>query len=253
LSGGYLENILHIVHNLTSQFCEKKIQMFPSKFAFVILLGLSSWSASAFLGAHRGHASTPQVAVASPSAAAPSIYPSSTRLRVVADYPTEKEEQKKGKSEDAWIPSNGGFIPNIKSRLITTSVSTTSPSVLQVTDIQQYKDEVVDVLDQMVCVRFYAPWCRACRAIEAPFRRLNKDFPNVKFVEVPLTKENAYLHKGLGVPSLPFAHLYDPSVGLVEERSLNKKVFGAFKTSLKAYAEGLCEVTYDEDGSRNYQ
>jgi thiol-disulfide isomerase/thioredoxin len=170
-------------------------------------------------------------------------------LRLVADYPIEKEEeQQKGKSEDDWIPSNGGFIPNIKSRLMTT----TSPSILQVTDIQQYKDEVCDVQDQMVCVRFYAPWCRACRAIEAPFRRLNRDFPNVKFVEVPLTKENAYLHQGLGVPSLPFAHLYDPSVGLVEERSLNKKVFGAFKTSLKCYAEGVCEVTYEEDGSRNY-
>ena len=33
------------------------------------------------------------------------------------------------------------------------------------------------------------------------------EFPSVKFVEVPLTKENAYLHDGLGVPSLPFAQL----------------------------------------------
>jgi hypothetical protein len=64
------------------------------------------------------------------------------------------------------------------------------------------------------------------------------EFPEIKFVEVPLTKENAYLHEGLGVPSLPFAHIYDPSVGLVEERKINKIFFTEFKDALKNYADG---------------
>lgn len=185
-----------------------------------------------------------------------------------------------------WIPSkSGGFIPNIKSHLIwsknrdadtkpsspgtgrtDTAYSSSSssaprrkkpsrspPPVLQVTDIGQYKTEVVDVQDRMVCVRFYAPWCRACKAVEGSFRRLQREFPDVKFVEVPVTKENAYLHRGLGVPSLPFAHLYDPSVGLVEERKINKNVFGEFKNILGTYADGMCDVTYNGDGSTNFQ
>ena len=79
------------------------------------------------------------------------------------------------------------------------------------------------------------------------FRKLPHDFPGVKFVEVPLTKENAYLHKGLGVPSLPFAHLYHPDVGLVEERKINKDLFSTFKKILKTYVEGECAVSYPED------
>jgi thiol:disulfide interchange protein len=110
--------------------------------------------------------------------------------------------------------------------------------ILQVSNIHKFKDEVVDVADRMVCVRFYAPWCRACRAIENRFRQLSLEFPEIKFVEVPLTKENAYLHEGLGVPSLPFAHIYDPSVGLVEERKINKIFFTEFKDALKNYADG---------------
>lgn len=98
-------------------------------------------------------------------------------------------------------------------------------------------------------------WCKACRAVERPFRRLTKDFPTVKFVEVPVTKENAYLHQGLGIPSLPFAHIYQTtkkgisdggSATLVEEMKISKRVFANFKQTLGEYASGGCQVFYDE-------
>jgi hypothetical protein len=96
-------------------------------------------------------------------------------------------------------------------------------------------------------------WCRACRAVESSYRNLPKEFPSVKFVEVPLTKSNAYLHEGLGVRSLPFAHIYDPNAGLVEERKMNKNVFHDFKRILRTYVNGECEVTYDECGGSNHE
>lgn len=179
-----------------------------------------------------------------------------TALRVVADAPIEKEgEKKKGRGgnndENDWIPSeDGGFIPNIRARL---RPKERAAPILQVTDIHQYKAEVADVRDRMVCVRFYAPWCRACKAVEASFRRLPRDFPDVKFVEVPVTKDNTYLHKGLGVPSLPFAHIYDPEAGLVEERKINKNVFGEFKEILKTYVDGECPIMVVEDESSDFQ
>jgi len=189
------------------------------------------------------------VPVGAPS---PSSHPT-TELRVVADVPIEKEEEKTrgGGDEDDWIPSEGGgFIPNLKSRLKLPR-RLASP-VTEVTDIQDYKDVVVEEHNQLVCVRFYAPWCRACKAIQASFRRLPKQYPNVKFVEVPLTRNNAYLHKGLGIPSLPFAHVYHPEAGLVEERKINKNIFGDFEKALKTYVDGECLVGYDETGELNF-
>jgi hypothetical protein len=99
---------------------------------------------------------------------------------------------------------------------------------------------------------FVLAWCRACRAVESSYRNLPKEFPSVKFVEVPLTKDNSYLHEGLGVKSLPFAHIYDPNGGLVEERKVNKHVFSDFKRTLRTYVNGECDVAYDENGESNH-
>jgi len=71
------------------------------------------------------------------------------------------------------------------------------PMIRSVDNIQEYKKYVVQEADNnIVVVRFYAPWCRACKAVEIPYRKLarkyalqkNNKTPQVKFVEVPLTK-----------------------------------------------------------------
>lgn len=62
------------------------------------------------------------------------------------------------------------------------------------------------------------------------------------------TEDNADLvYEGLGVPSLPFGHIYHPQAGLVEEVSINKKVFKDFERVLKYYIDGHGEVEYRED------
>eukprot|EP00536_Pseudo-nitzschia_multiseries_P009237 jgi/Psemu1/200223/e_gw1.253.29.1 len=141
--------------------------------------------------------------------------------------------------------------------------------MLQIKDIQHYKKEVVDDKDaSLVVVRFYASWCKACKAIEGSFHRLPSEFPSsVKFVEVPLTKENAYLHKGLGVSSLPFAHIYynadhpdnnnggqgkgqghlhHPVVGntLVDELKISRNKFSEFRRVLRSYVDRECTVYF---------
>lgn len=178
--------------------------------------------------------------------------PANTALRLVADsvrdMEAEDEKAKNGGDNSDWIPTEGGFIPNIKSRFLRDAPDTVANPVLEVTDLESYKEMVIDEPDKIVCVRFYAPWCRACRAVAGKFRKLARDNRGVKFVEVPLTKENAYLHQGLGVPSLPFAHVYSPKSGLVEERSINKKEFSSFQRTLETYVDGECEVWYDDTG-----
>uniref|UniRef100_A0A8J9SW17 Thioredoxin domain-containing protein n=1 Tax=Phaeodactylum tricornutum TaxID=2850 RepID=A0A8J9SW17_PHATR len=173
-------------------------------------------------------------------------------LRVVADAEDiDKDRGKRKHDEEETVSSSwtetgtGGFLPNFGSRKIS-----------EVATIEDYKKVVVEEPDLLVCVRFFAPWCRACKAVSSRFQRLANEYPKVKFVECPLTKENAYLHQGLGVPSLPYAHIYHPTAGLVEERKINKNVFAEFKNKvLKSYLDGSCPIEYDDekDGKESLQ
>jgi len=162
-------------------------------------------------------------------------------LSLVADAEMEEIHKKRHTDDDDnWTRTkSGGFLPKLLKRQ--------RLKIHEVTTIQDYKTVVADEQDQMVCVRFYAPWCRACKAVQHKFRKLAIEYPSVKFVEVPLTKENAFLHDGLGVPSLPYVHLYHPDVGLVDERSINKKVFGVFRDEiLQCYVDGCCPINWEE-------
>ena len=86
----------------------------------------------------------------------------------------------------------------------------------------------------------------------------------MKFVEVPLTKENAYMHKGLGIPSLPFAHVYynedyvgnsdteesSSSCRLVDELKINKHKFSELKRVIGSYVEKECDVHYPSGANK---
>lgn len=182
-----------------------------------------------------------------------------TPLFAIAEYPGKEDEktnnnrgrnnERNGNDNDAWIETKGGFLPKIPGLLkekLSKPRQRRSGIPEEVMTIQEYKAVVADEKEQMVVVRFYAPWCKACKAIEQPFRKLCRDNPLVKFVQCPVTKDNAYLHEGLGIPSLPYGHIYHPEVGLVEERKINKHLFSDFKDVLKTYIEGECAVEFPE-------
>ena len=127
--------------------------------------------------------------------------------------------------------------------------------ITTVDTLEEYKRIVVNERHSIVVVRFHASWCKSCKAAYPLFHKLATEYNDnnntgggiVKFVEVPLTKETAYLHEGLGVPSVPFGHVYYPNVGLVEERKLNRKVFNDFKSVLKDYVRGSCDIPSEEE------
>jgi len=173
------------------------------------------------------------------------------RLKAVAipaEQEDEKKKRKKGKSDneesDDWTTTKGGFIPNILKR----KISQRHPKVQLVDNIHDYKDVVVDEKEQIVVVRFFASWCRSCKASKPMFNKLVRTFSDssVKFVEVPLTKETAYLQEGLGVPSVPYAHVYHPDAGLVEEMKVSKPHFREFGQKLNSYVVGSCDLPEDE-------
>jgi thiol-disulfide isomerase/thioredoxin len=73
---------------------------------------------------------------------------------------------------------------------------------------------------------------QACKAVAPLFYRLAGQHRDIVFVDVPVTQDNAVIHQGLGVPSLPFGHVYHPSQGLVEELKLTRKDFHEFEHAL---------------------
>jgi len=76
------------------------------------------------------------------------------------------------------------------------------------------------------------------------YYKLTRDLgaDNIKFVDCPMTSVNTELHKVMGIKAIPFAHIYHPSVGLVEERSVSRKYIQNFEKVIKSYLGGLCDV-----------
>lgn len=79
------------------------------------------------------------------------------------------------------------------------------------------------------------------------FYHLANQFPNTIFVDVPVTDRSTALHQGLGVPTLPYAHIYHPTGGLVEELKFTRNQVGAFKHKLSCYVEGRCMLDDNDD------
>eukprot|EP00577_Skeletonema_sp_RCC1716_P021042 CAMPEP_0113388812 /NCGR_PEP_ID=MMETSP0013_2-20120614/9282_1 /TAXON_ID=2843 ORGANISM="Skeletonema costatum, Strain 1716" /NCGR_SAMPLE_ID=MMETSP0013_2 /ASSEMBLY_ACC=CAM_ASM_000158 /LENGTH=299 /DNA_ID=CAMNT_0000271825 /DNA_START=215 /DNA_END=1114 /DNA_ORIENTATION=+ /assembly_acc=CAM_ASM_000158 len=106
--------------------------------------------------------------------------------------------------------------------------------------LEEYKDQLDESSGKIVVVRFFATWCKACKAIQPSFYRMAALYPHITFVEVPVTNHNANLHQGLEVPSLPYGHIYYPDAGLVEEMKISKKYFPGLVKKVRWYDSGLC-------------
>eukprot|EP00535_Pseudo-nitzschia_heimii_P007930 CAMPEP_0197176316 /NCGR_PEP_ID=MMETSP1423-20130617/2289_1 /TAXON_ID=476441 /ORGANISM="Pseudo-nitzschia heimii, Strain UNC1101" /LENGTH=285 /DNA_ID=CAMNT_0042625683 /DNA_START=294 /DNA_END=1152 /DNA_ORIENTATION=- len=129
-----------------------------------------------------------------------------------------------------------------------TPSSSSNQLVTDVRNLQEYK-KVLDQTgkdDQMLAVLWYSPWCKACRATIPGIRTLAKRHPNVKFIQVPVLEENANLHQGLDVPSVPYLHLYVPDdPRLVEEKKMTRKRLSGFQKLLCDYEQGHCSLERD--------
>lgn len=121
--------------------------------------------------------------------------------------------------------------------------------VQRVETIQEYKDIVVNEPKKITVVRFFTKYCKSCQASAPLFYKLAHDYAtharSVKFVEVPLTKQTKLLHEALGIPSLPFSHIYHPDAGLCEERAVSKKHIAEVEGILRCYVFGECQLPDD--------
>jgi len=130
-----------------------------------------------------------------------------------------------------------------KQKVTRSTAKSNRPQNLQVvTKLNEYDKALKAANGRIVVVRFYAKWCKACKAVAPSYYRLANIYEDAVFIDVPVTEKNANLHQGLGVPSLPFGHIYHPSGGLVEEMKMSKRFFPKFARSVTAYVKGDCDL-----------
>lgn len=140
-----------------------------------------------------------------------------------------------------------------KQRTNTSGKLNIRPTNLQIVEnLEEYKQVVGEEAQKIVVVRFFATWCKSCRAIAPKYYRLANQYPQIKFVDVPVTTNNADLHQGLGVPSVPFGHIYHPQAGLVEELKMSRKYFNAFSEKLSMYDDECCVLSDDVKSCQDY-
>eukprot|EP00571_Detonula_confervacea_P011122 CAMPEP_0172306924 /NCGR_PEP_ID=MMETSP1058-20130122/7887_1 /TAXON_ID=83371 /ORGANISM="Detonula confervacea, Strain CCMP 353" /LENGTH=276 /DNA_ID=CAMNT_0013018965 /DNA_START=364 /DNA_END=1194 /DNA_ORIENTATION=+ len=108
--------------------------------------------------------------------------------------------------------------------------------------LEEYKEVLDENRGKIVVARFFATWCKACKAIQPAYYRMASLYPHVIFLEVPVTNQNANLHQGLEVPSLPYGHIYSPEAGLVEELKISRKHFHNLVKMVRWYDEGECKL-----------
>ena len=147
--------------------------------------------------------------------------------------------------DNDWTPVAGGFLPRLFRSSSHAPTKLRKELITEVSTLEDYKREVIDCEEQIVVVKFYSASCRSCKEMAPLFKKLANalsDNEKVKFVQVPVTRNNAVLHQGLGIPSVPYGHVYHKEGGLVEERKLNKKVFNDFQDVLYHYVDGCCQT-----------
>jgi len=73
--------------------------------------------------------------------------------------------------------------------------------------------------EKIVVMKFYAPWCRACKGLEPKFQKVSQDekYENLPMIFAQMSVQNNKTYiKSLGVLALPSVHIYAGTEGLVE-------------------------------------
>mmetsp|Transcript_16200 Transcript_16200/g.29063 ORF Transcript_16200/g.29063 Transcript_16200/m.29063 type:complete len:234 (-) Transcript_16200:146-847(-) len=208
-------------------------KMIPSLFALVLLALVCCLPSTECFQPRQGHGnrhfrtSKPHDYANLPSVEdeAPPVASSSFRQRMLVRI--QKEDLRKRRTQGAHTSPK--------------SSSSSPPLIQDVRTMEEFKT-ALDENHPLMVAMWYSPWCLACRSVVPGMRALAKHHPNIKFIQIPVLEENANLHQGLQVPSVPFVHLYLPDSHLAEEGKLSRRKMSAFHRMLHDYEMGRCSL-----------
>lgn len=172
-------------------------------------------------------------------------------MSAVAERPAAKSSSFQSRMKGLMKRKNGGATTSSGRRTVGQR-SIDKPSNLKtVSTLEEYKAVLDEEHGKIIVARFFATWCKACKAIQPAYYRMASLYPQIIFLEVPVTNENANLHQGLDVPSLPYGHIYHPQAGLVEELKISRKYFRNLVRLVRWYDQGECKLDEFDAVSEN--
>eukprot|EP00986_Skeletonema_menzelii_P009406 scaffold4266_cov139-Skeletonema_menzelii.AAC.30 len=121
---------------------------------------------------------------------------------------TSDEEASKTAHGDS---SNEGDIPEFPSQ--------NEHGIYDIVNADQHNAWLKANPDKLMVIKFFAPWCRACKSVEPKYIQISKD---PKYEDIPIifgqlsVQHNKAYVKSLGIMALPSMQIYAGSEGLVE-------------------------------------
>lgn len=95
--------------------------------------------------------------------------------------------------------------------------------------------------ERVVVIKFYASWCRACKAMAPKFQRLADDFPQIEFHEI-LFDNNKKLCKRLNIKILPYMEIVAGSKGKIDGFTCGPSKISMLMGKLENVSEEICDV-----------
>ena len=95
--------------------------------------------------------------------------------------------------------------------------------------------------NRIVVIKFYASWCRACKAMAPKFGRVAEDWPAIEFHEI-LFDNNKKLCKSLGIKILPFMEIVAGSRGKIDSFTCGPSKISLLQSKLEDTSSKYCDV-----------
>jgi thiol-disulfide isomerase/thioredoxin len=108
--------------------------------------------------------------------------------------------------------------------------------VQNVQSIADYDDVLSSNPDKLVIFKWFAPWCRSCKAMDLKFRRLAIERSDVVFCEIDVSI-NTELKKLHGIKTVPAVHMHAGHLGMVEDFMCGPSKLPLLTTRITKYAD----------------
>lgn len=152
-----------------------------------------------------------------------------------------------GRPPAAASPSDPGAGPHAPAAAA--AVAVPAEAVVPITSFDDYMNMLSASAERVAVLKFFAPWCRSCRAIAPKVARLAHEFPEIHFYEIDY-EANKELCWRLGVKNLPTFHFYSGAAGRVEDFNAGPARAHIIREKVMEYALGSCAMpTAEADGA----
>uniref|UniRef100_A0A7S0BTB5 Thioredoxin domain-containing protein n=1 Tax=Rhodosorus marinus TaxID=101924 RepID=A0A7S0BTB5_9RHOD len=118
-----------------------------------------------------------------------------------------------------------------------------SGNVKEMKTTQEYSS-VVNDHDDVVLVKFYAPWCRACEKTGRLLEGVAPQYPEVSFNKINFST-NRELCRSLGIKAMPTFHVYYKGEK-IDDFSCGPKRFPQLVDRLESFKNGFCKIEEDD-------